>query len=99
VVADGLLRAAHWNAAHAGLGGTLLDVREGRARPAWELVDDLVATVRPALARHGDLHLVEAGIARLRREGTGADRQRRVLERTGDIHAVLSELGDWTVAD
>lgn len=99
VVADGLLRAAHWNSAHVGLGGTLLDVREGRSRPVWELVDDLIAAVRPALARHGDLPLVEAGLARLRTEGTGADRQRRVLERTGDVRAVLSELGDWTVAD
>jgi carboxylate-amine ligase len=99
VVPDGLLRAAHWNAAHGGLGGTLLDLRQGRARPAWALVDDLVAAVRPALLRHGDLTLVEDGLARLRREGTGADRQRAVLERTGDLRAVLSELGDWTVAD
>lgn len=99
VVPDGLLRAAHWNAAHEGLGGTLLDLRQGRARPAWDLVDDLVATVRPALLRHGDLPLVDAGLNRLRTEGTGADRQRRVLERTGDPRAVLAELADWTVAD
>jgi carboxylate-amine ligase len=97
VVPDGLLRAAHWNAAHDGLGGTLLDLRRGRARPAWDLVDDLVTAVRPALLRHGDLPLVEAELARLRTEGTGADRQRRVLARTGDVHAVLSELADWTV--
>jgi carboxylate-amine ligase len=95
-VPDGLLRAAHWNAAHGGLGATLLDLRQGRSRPAWDLVDDLVAMVRPALRRHEDLSLVEAELARLRKEGNGADRQRRIYERTGDVRAVLSEAAAWT---
>ena len=96
-VPDGLLRAAHWNAAHRGLGGTLLDLRAGRARPAWDVVGDLIAAVRPALRRHDDLALVEAELARLRKEGTGADRQRRVYARTGDLRTVLTELAGWTV--
>jgi glutamate---cysteine ligase / carboxylate-amine ligase len=96
-VPDGVLRAAHWNAAHRGLGGTLLDLRAGHARPAWDVVGDLVAVVRPALRRHGDLSLVDAELARLREQGTGADRQRRVHERTGDVRAVLAELAEWTV--
>jgi carboxylate-amine ligase len=95
---DGLLRAAHWNAAHRGLGGNLLDLWQGRARPAWEVVDDLVAAVRPALVRNADLAFIETGLARLRQEGTGADRQRRVYERTGDMRTVLSELAAWTVS-
>jgi carboxylate-amine ligase len=95
---DGLLRAAHWNAAHSGLGGSLLDLRQGRARPAWVVVDDLLAAVRPALLRHGDLSLVEAELARLRKEGTGTDRQRKVFERSGDVRTVLSELAAWTVS-
>jgi carboxylate-amine ligase len=94
---DGLLRAAHWNAAHRGLGGSLLDLRQGRARPAWDVVDDLLAAVRPALLRHADLALVESELARLRKEGTGADRQRQVHMRTGDVRTVLSELAAWTV--
>jgi carboxylate-amine ligase len=96
-VPDGLLRAAHWNAAHRGLGGSLLDLRQGRARPAWDVVDDLLAAVRPALLRHADLSLVESELARLRKDGTGADRQRRVHQRTGDVRTVLSELAAWTV--
>jgi carboxylate-amine ligase len=96
-VPDGLLRAAHWNAAHQGLGGTLLDVRQRRARPAWDVVEDLLASVRPALLRHADLASVESGLARVRREGTGAERQRRVFERTGDVRAVLTEAAGWTV--
>jgi carboxylate-amine ligase len=95
---DGLLRAAHWNAAHRGLGGSLLDLRAGRARPAWDVVDDLVATVRPALLRHADLTLVETELARLCAQGTGADRQRAVYQRTGDVRTVLSELAAWTVS-
>jgi carboxylate-amine ligase len=96
-VADGVLRAAHWNAAHRGLGGTLLDLRAGHGRPAWDVVGDLMTTVRPALLRHDDLTLVEAELARLRTEGTGADRQRRTHERTGDIRAVLAEMAEWTL--
>jgi carboxylate-amine ligase len=38
-VPDGLLRAAHFNAAHCGLGGSLLDLRQGHARPTWDVVD------------------------------------------------------------
>lgn len=92
-----VIRAAHWNAAHTGLEGTLLDPRRGIARPAWELVEELVAAVTPALARHGDLAEVRAGLERLRRNGTGAVRQRRVLARTGDVRAVLTAAARLTV--
>jgi carboxylate-amine ligase len=91
-VADHLLRAAHWNAAHDGLAGTILDPRDGRARPAWDLVDDLCATVKPALGDLGDDGVVQAALDEVRREGTGAQRQRRLYERTGDLGAVLAAL-------
>ncbi|MEU8615273.1 carboxylate--amine ligase, partial [Actinoplanes sp. NPDC048791] len=67
------------------------------ARPAWELVEDLVGAVTPALESHGDLAEVRAGLQRLRREGTGAERQRRILRRTGDVRAVLTEVSRLTV--
>jgi len=91
-VADHLLRAAHWNAAHSGLARTLLDPRDGRARPAWDLVDDLCATVKAALCGLGDEELVHESLARLRRDGTGAQRQRRIYQRAHDIGAVLTAL-------
>jgi carboxylate-amine ligase len=91
-VPDGLLRAAHWNAAHQGLDGTLLDLRRLEPRPAWDLVDDLVEAVTPALDRHGDLAVVHAGLARLRAEGTGARRQRQMYARTGSLPAALAEM-------
>ncbi|MEV6844588.1 glutamate--cysteine ligase [Actinoplanes sp. NPDC051411] len=96
--ADDLLRAAHWNAARTGLDGTLMDLRSERARPAWQIVEELLAFVRPALHRHGDLEIVEAQLARIRRAGTGATRQRRLLGVHGAAGPVLDHLAGLTVA-
>ncbi|MEW2385203.1 glutamate--cysteine ligase [Micromonospora sp. NPDC047707] len=96
-IRDCLLSAAHWRAAHDGLDGDLIDLRSGLARPAWDLVDELFATVAPALLRHGDLTYVLDQLHRVRRDGNGAARQRRVLARTGcDVRAVLDHLAAQT---
>ncbi|GAA2890039.1 putative glutamate--cysteine ligase 2 [Actinoplanes cyaneus] len=79
VLPDVLVRAAHWNAARSGLDGDLLDPGTGRAVPAWDVVAALLDRVTPALRRHDDLDLVTAGLDRIRREGTGAQVQRRLL--------------------
>ncbi|MEU4553847.1 carboxylate-amine ligase [Micromonospora violae] len=97
-VRDCLVAAAHWRAAHDGLDGELIDLRGGGTRPAWALVDELMAVIAPALLRHGDLGYVLAQLARLRRDGTGATRQLRVLERTGDLRAVIDDLVARTAA-
>ncbi|MGC4798023.1 carboxylate-amine ligase [Micromonospora saelicesensis] len=97
-VRDCLVAAAHWRAAHDGLDGELIDLRAGGTRPAWALVDELMAVIAPALLRHGDLGYVVAQLARLRRDGTGAMRQRQVLDRAGDLHAVLDDLITRTAA-
>jgi glutamate---cysteine ligase / carboxylate-amine ligase len=97
-VRDCVLSAAHWHAAREGLDGTLVDLRLGGVlRPAWEVVDELVATVSPALLRHGDIERVVTQLARLRGHGSGATRQRRVHARTGDLNAVLADLARQTV--
>ncbi|PRY33397.1 carboxylate-amine ligase [Pseudosporangium ferrugineum] len=90
-VPDHVLEAAHWNAAHTGLGGTLLDARTGTARPAWDLVGELVALVGPALHRLGDAPAVLAALDRVRAGGTGADRQRRAAS-AGGLQAALAEV-------
>jgi carboxylate-amine ligase len=95
-VSDSLVMAAHGNAARSGPDGTLLDPRSGHARPAWDLVDELLRTVAPALDRHGDLDLVADGCERIRRQGTGAARQRAIHARTGDITAVLAAMAEQT---
>jgi glutamate---cysteine ligase / carboxylate-amine ligase len=97
-IPDDLLRAAHWNAARTGMDGTLTDVRSQRARPAWELADDLVAFVEPALRRQGDQDVVEAQLTRVRRDGTGAARQRQILRAGHGTGAVLDRLAELTVA-
>jgi carboxylate-amine ligase len=92
-VSDVLLNAAHGNAARSGMQGTLLDPRAGRARPAWDAAGDLVDRIGPALRRNGDLDTVVAGLDRIRRDGTGAERQRRLL-RTVPIPEMLTRLGE-----
>jgi glutamate---cysteine ligase / carboxylate-amine ligase len=97
-VPDDLLRAAHWNAARTGLDGTLTDVRSQRSRPAWDLVGDLADFVRPALKRLGDLDVVEAQLDRVRREGTGAARQREILRAGGSTGVMLDRLAELTIS-
>ena len=96
-IPDVVLEAAHWNAARAGLEGTLLDPRSARPRPAWDLVAELLDQVTPSLDRHGDLDVVTAELDRLRRDGTGAARQRRLLLEGGGVVAALAAVGDATV--
>ncbi|MGK5678112.1 carboxylate-amine ligase [Actinoplanes sp. URMC 104] len=97
-IPDVLLHSAHWNAAHDGVDGTLLDPVAGRARPAWELIGETVDWVTPSLREHGDLDVVTAGLDRVRREGTGATRQRRLLGGSGSVAALLGDLAAATVA-
>ena len=93
-----LLAAAHWRAAHDGVDGELIDLARGGTRPAWELVEELFATVEAALERHGDREIVRGQLDRLRREGTGATRQRRTMAASGgDVRAVLERLAADTV--
>lgn len=86
-----MLRLATWQASRFGLSGDLLDPYTSRPRPAAEVVAALVDHVRPALREaDDDLALVEEGTARLLEVGTGADRQRRELERTGSLSDVVA---------
>ncbi|MFI6074363.1 glutamate--cysteine ligase [Actinoplanes sp. NPDC051343] len=96
-IPDAILHAAHWNAARDGLAGTLLDARTGRPCPAWDLVQEMVRCVTPALRRHGDLERVTAGLDRIRREGTAAARQRGIFAESGSVAVVLDHLAEATV--
>ncbi|MCM3659948.1 glutamate--cysteine ligase [Georgenia satyanarayanai] len=105
-----MLRLATWQASRFGMSGELLDPGTSRPLPAADVVGALVDHVRPALREaDDDLALVEEGVARLREVGTGADRQRRELERTGSLgdvvaaavrttHGLDGEGHDFTVA-
>ncbi|NKQ27443.1 carboxylate-amine ligase [Streptomyces galbus] len=80
--AQELLQASMWHAARHGLGGTLVAPAGGQ-RPAGEVVDALLRHVAPALEASGDDRTVTALLRRLRRHGTGAERQRAALAEGG----------------
>lgn len=89
-----LVRAGTWRAARYGLEDTLLHPVSGRLVPAWELVDELVETLRPVL----EDDLVADSLTAIRRRGTGSRMQREVYERTGDLAAVLDAVAVATLA-
>jgi carboxylate-amine ligase len=95
-VAQPLLAAAHWRAAHDGLEGLNIDMATRETRPAWRLMRQLFDYVRPQLDRHGDLEMATILMGRLRAKGTGAARQRSVLTRGGSVPDVVDWLADAT---
>lgn len=86
-----LVGAARWRAARYGASGQLVAPATGELRPAREVLELLLATVRPALEEYGDVDLVRDGIARVLSEG-GAVRQRAAFERSGDLLSVMDDL-------
>lgn len=97
-VSDRRLRAAHELAAADGLDGWGLDPATGGRLPAGTLVERLLARAAPGLEASGDLALVEDLLRRLRREGSGAARQRAVLNRHGRLTEVVDALADATAS-
>lgn len=93
-----LLRAARWRAARFGLADRLLDPLSGEVRPAREVLEHLLLTVREPLEAHGDAGLVQDAVARVLSEG-GSVRQRAAYERSGgSIAAVVDDLVERTNA-
>lgn len=93
-----VLRAAVWQAARHGLGGTLIDLERRRAVPAAELVERLLDQLGSALATAGDRERVTATVERVLAGGNAADRQRSVHERTGRLEDVVAAMAAETVA-
>jgi carboxylate-amine ligase len=93
-----LLRGASWRAARSGLSGGLVDLVRGTAVPALEMVERLLAHVRPALLANGDLATVESSVQRLVSRGTGADLQRASHHRRGRLSDVVSDAVERTVS-
>ncbi|MGO1173772.1 MAG: carboxylate-amine ligase, partial [Actinomycetaceae bacterium] len=84
-----VLRLGHWQAARWGMAGDLLHPATARPVPAWDVLGEVLDELRPALAEAGDVERVEEGLARLRTAGTGSERQREVLGRTGSMSEVM----------
>jgi len=75
--------ASLWTAARYGTDARLVDPVDGSIEPAWTIADRLLERLRPALAQLGDDDFVVDGLARLRSEGTGAQRQHRAYADDG----------------
>jgi carboxylate-amine ligase len=86
-----VLRLAAWRAGRSGIGGSLLRPGDWTPAPAAEVLDALLGHVAPALEEAGDLTAVRELLAAVRGRGTGASRQRAVLERTGDLAEVTRD--------
>jgi glutamate---cysteine ligase / carboxylate-amine ligase len=89
-----VLRAATWRAARYGMTDTLWDPASARQAPAWEVVDALMTR----LADTTDTGALRAGLADIRRRGTGSALQRTVHEESDDLAAVIDALAECTFA-
>ncbi|HTZ44046.1 MAG TPA: glutamate--cysteine ligase [Jatrophihabitans sp.] len=85
------VRGASWRAARWGLTGDLVSPLSGHRAPAWTVIDQLLDRLTPALRAAGDLAVVESGLGRLRRDGTGAERQRAAYAGSGELDAVVAD--------
>jgi glutamate---cysteine ligase / carboxylate-amine ligase len=88
-----VLRANLWRAARDGMGGQTLHPATSMLVPVAAQWDDLVEFITPGLRREaGDEEFVKAGLAALRKNGGGAQRQRRAFDQQRDLRAVLEML-------
>lgn len=75
--------ASLWLAARHGMGALVVHPATGGATPVDVAVETLLDAVRPALVLLGDDDFVTEHLARIRLEGTGAERQVRAHTRDG----------------
>ncbi len=89
-------RAALWRAARSGLEGDLVDISIPAARPAAQVVTELVDSLRPQLEYSGDWETVSDLSRETLIAGTSSARQRRALRRRGRLTDVVDQLIDET---
>lgn len=94
---DQLLRAAFWRAARDGITGELVDPANGRTIAGRNWLDELIATVRPALEQVGDYRFAAETAGAVLARGNGAARQRRAFRAHHDLGDVLTELAEATL--
>jgi glutamate---cysteine ligase / carboxylate-amine ligase len=89
-------RAALWRAARSGLEGDLVDISAPAARPAADVVTEMVDSLRPQLEDSGDWETVSELSRQALIAGTSSARQRRALRRRGRLTDVVDQLIDET---
>ncbi len=86
-----LIDENRWRAARYGLDGKLIDFGRKCEVDERDLLHEMLEFIAPEIDELGS-HAELAHIERIMREGTGADRQLAVWERTGDINAVVDQI-------
>jgi len=75
--------ASLWMAARSGMNARVVDPTTGAVADAWQVAGRMLDATRPVLAELGDEDLVEEHLERIRRIGTGAQRQLQAFDRDG----------------
>jgi carboxylate-amine ligase len=92
-----LIQENKWRAARHGVDGRLIDFGKQQEVPMRELAIELLDFVDDVVDELGSREAVEY-VHTILREGTSADRQLRVFQRTGHLHAVVDHVAAETVA-
>jgi carboxylate-amine ligase len=90
-----LLDENRWRASRYGITGKLIDFGREAEVETRSLLDELLAFVSTEVNEFGT-HREMAHVERIMREGTGADRQLTVYERTHDLKAVVDHIVEET---
>ncbi|WP_460667228.1 glutamate--cysteine ligase [Kocuria himachalensis] len=95
------LRAWSWRAARSRVEGQLVSPTTGTPVAAGEVVAELLELLHPALSEGSEDEQVQAVVAAILREGTGARAQREAYASRRDLHDVVAaalNLGEPTTA-
>lgn len=87
-----VLRAGIWRAAKDGVHGRCPDPETGRPTPVLSILDDLIWANTARLRASGELELAQSAMDSLRRDGAGANRQRRAYATRGLLDDVLETI-------
>jgi carboxylate-amine ligase len=86
-----LIEENRWRAARYGLDGKLIDFGRKCEAEERDLLEEMLEFVSKEVQELGNEREIEH-IERIMREGTGADRQLMVWERTHDVKAVVDHI-------
>jgi carboxylate-amine ligase len=92
-----LLEAARWRASRFGLDGELIDVHASRSVAARELIEAMLAFLRPALEASGDWQEVSEIVGRTLDQGNSAKRQLWAFAQGGRLEDVIDLILQETV--
>jgi carboxylate-amine ligase len=84
-----VLRLARWRAGRSGLDGSLIAPAR-RPAPAPQVIRTLIDHVRPVLADHGEIDVVEELISAVLERGNGTTAQRQIYRGSGQLTDVVA---------